>query len=168
MKHMLVLSLFALAVLAGTNQKAQAWKKWNFNVGLNVNSEAADNNFMWGLYRNGPVPGSQGHGYASTMTHTETASHLGHGYDGGGSHYMPGNYHSGIESHGSAPIYATNPSHGGAMPYADAAPAFPMPRASTPAPTLPAPAQSVPLQSSPMVTPASYYWPAPSYYWAGY
>lgn len=59
MKRFLIACSLALAVSTVAEQKAMAWKKFNFNVGMNISSESAENNFMWGLFRNGPHPFAQ-------------------------------------------------------------------------------------------------------------
>src|SRR5439155_24295833 len=56
MKRFLAIYLAALAVLALAQNKASAWSKCNFNIGLHISREAADNSLLWGLYRNGPHP----------------------------------------------------------------------------------------------------------------
>ena len=62
MKHFLVACSAALALMATTEQKASAWSKWNFNIGMNISHEAAENNCLWGLFRNGPYPFAGGGG----------------------------------------------------------------------------------------------------------
>ncbi len=70
MKRFLATFVAALAILASSQNKASAWSKCNFNIGLHFSREAADNSFLWGLYRSGPHPfatnphaGLQPHGY---------------------------------------------------------------------------------------------------------
>jgi hypothetical protein len=62
MKRFLIACSLALAVSAISGQKASAWTKWNFNIGLNISREAAENNFLWGFFRNGPHPYAQATG----------------------------------------------------------------------------------------------------------
>src|SRR5262245_18959597 len=62
MKRFLVLCSAALALMETTEQKASAWNKFNFNVGLNFGCENAENSLLWGLYRNGPHPYAQAAG----------------------------------------------------------------------------------------------------------
>src|SRR4051812_21402178 len=59
MKRFLVACSLALALTALAEQKASAWSKFNFNVGLNVSYEAAETNFLWGAFRSGPHPFAQ-------------------------------------------------------------------------------------------------------------
>jgi len=167
MKRVLTLSVFALAVVGMTGQQAKAWKKFGFNIGMNVNYESADTNCLWGAYRNGPVPGSYGHGVASTMQYESIPSH-GYGYDGHG-HYDPGfgnwsapgtgNFPYGLNAEAPLPngggTFAASPA---LMPYAPGA----VPGGTVaPAPggTLPMPLQSTP------VTPNSY--ERQAYFWPG-
>src|SRR5690348_14853240 len=56
MKRFLAIYLAALAVVAMSQTKASAWSKCNFNIGLHISRESADNSLLWGLYRNGPHP----------------------------------------------------------------------------------------------------------------
>ncbi len=66
MKRFLFACTLALSVMAIAEQKASAWSKFNFNVGLNLSREASDNSAFFGLIRNGPAPyaqGAQGGGY---------------------------------------------------------------------------------------------------------
>jgi len=70
MKRFLATIVAALAILAISQNKASAWSKCNFNIGLHFSREAADNSFLWGLYRSGPHPFASGpssvmsgHGY---------------------------------------------------------------------------------------------------------
>lgn len=153
MKRIATLSIFALALVALTEQKAQAWKKWGFNMGLSVNGESGDNSCLWGAFRNGPVPGSHGHGMASTMTHGE------HAYNPhGGGIGSPASFGGGY--HGAAPSYGHDGFAGGfdnsfAPSYANT---LPMPYGNT----LPMPVQQ---QSAPMM-PATFQ--LQSYWWPGY
>src|SRR5207302_9215078 len=87
MKRYLVACVLALALVAMADQKASAWSKFNFNVGLNVSREASDNSFLWGLIRNGQHPYAQAYG-------------------GGGGGY-------GYDGHAAAPYYAPTPAAGG-------------------------------------------------------
>ena len=57
MKRMIVAGLLALAALVGTQQKASAWCRWNFNAGINWNYEGGGNSLLWGLYQSSPAPG---------------------------------------------------------------------------------------------------------------
>jgi hypothetical protein len=59
MKRLLVGCCAALALLASAD-KASAWTRNNFNVGMNISSEGAENNTLWGAFRNGPHPCAQG------------------------------------------------------------------------------------------------------------
>jgi hypothetical protein len=65
MKRFVIACSLALAVSAISGQKASAWSKFNFNVGLNIGYEAAENSFLWGFFRNGPHPYAQAGGYGA-------------------------------------------------------------------------------------------------------
>src|SRR5262245_14538063 len=63
MKRFLILSSAALALLATTEQMASAWSKFNVNIAMNIAMEGAENNFLWGFFRNGPHPFAQSGGF---------------------------------------------------------------------------------------------------------
>ena len=46
MKRFVMVCTLALAVMALSQQKASAWKKFGFNIGLNLNMELADNSTL--------------------------------------------------------------------------------------------------------------------------
>ena len=162
MKRVLTVSVFALAVVMLSQQQAMAWSKFGFNIGMNVNYECADNVFLWGACRSGPVPGSYGHGMASTMTHGETAYTGSPGFGYAHGHYDPGfgNWSAPGTGGFSYGLNATAPPpvHGGGSGFGGTPGTVPYAPASVPA-TLPAPAQSAPL------APINY-WTQP-YYWTG-
>ncbi len=60
MKRFAMICVAALALMGMAEQKASAWTKSSFSVGLSFNREASDNRFMYGLIRNGPAPYAQG------------------------------------------------------------------------------------------------------------
>jgi hypothetical protein len=60
MKKFLVICGLALALSALSREQASAWHKFNFNVGLNISWEAANNCYFCGLFTSGPAP----YGYA--------------------------------------------------------------------------------------------------------
>jgi hypothetical protein len=138
MKRFVTVCTLALAILALSGQKASAWKKFGFNIGMNIAAESADNNYLWGAFRDGPVPGSQGHGLASTVTkgyHDQVNPIYGGGFD---PHFAPGGFGPAPDAPVPAPLPAPLPG--------------PMPHASAPAP----------LHSQ-----AAYWAPAETYYWPG-
>ncbi len=59
MKRILVLSVFAIGMLATTQQEASAWVKTKFGVGLNWDYQSGGNTFLWGLWRNGQPGGPE-------------------------------------------------------------------------------------------------------------
>lgn len=62
MKRLLSIGLLAVCVLAVSERPAQAWVNAKFSIGLNWHLQSANNNFFWGLYKNGQVPGPEAFG----------------------------------------------------------------------------------------------------------
>ena len=60
MKKLLVASVLALALVAGSQQTASAWSHFKIGIGMNVDWSCGNNNLLWGAYRSGQVP--EGHG----------------------------------------------------------------------------------------------------------
>src|ERR1700733_9668356 len=60
MKKMLVASVVAVALMAGLQQQASAWCKFNFGVGLNCSYEGGGNSLLWGLIKGSPCPNQMG------------------------------------------------------------------------------------------------------------
>ena len=56
MKKLLVLGFSAVVVALATGRPADAWINSKFSVGLNWQWQSANNNFLWGVFRNGEVP----------------------------------------------------------------------------------------------------------------
>lgn len=56
MKKLLVLGCAAVVVALATGRPADAWINSKFSVGLNWQWQSANNNFLWGVFRNGEVP----------------------------------------------------------------------------------------------------------------
>jgi hypothetical protein len=59
MKKLVVAGLFAISVLAISEQQASAWINSRFGVGLNWDWQSGGNNFLWGAWRNGQPPGPE-------------------------------------------------------------------------------------------------------------
>jgi hypothetical protein len=57
MKKIVVAGLVAVSLLAIANQPASAWVNARFGVGLNWNLQSGANNWLWGAWRNGQIPG---------------------------------------------------------------------------------------------------------------
>jgi hypothetical protein len=47
----------ALGLVLTAQQEASAWTKWSVNAGISINYEGGNNNFLWGMFRSGQVPG---------------------------------------------------------------------------------------------------------------
>jgi hypothetical protein len=62
MKKLLSIGLLTVCALAISEHKAQAWVNAKFSVGLNWHLQSANNNFLWGFYKNGQVPGPEAFG----------------------------------------------------------------------------------------------------------
>jgi hypothetical protein len=56
MKRMAILSLLALSVILASEQRASAWCRFKFGIGLNISYEGSGNTFLWGLCKGGPNP----------------------------------------------------------------------------------------------------------------
>jgi hypothetical protein len=63
MKKMFVAATLALALTAAGQQKASAWSKFNFSVGLNLSYESTGACFQWGGITCMPNPSPYGCGY---------------------------------------------------------------------------------------------------------
>src|SRR5260221_14083387 len=62
MKKLLSIGLLTVCALALSEHHAQAWVNAKFSVGLNWKIQSANNNFLWGLYKSGQVPGPEAFG----------------------------------------------------------------------------------------------------------
>jgi hypothetical protein len=62
MKKLLSMGLLTLCALALTQQQAHAWVNAKFSVGLNWHIQSANNNVLWGMWKNGQVPGPEAFG----------------------------------------------------------------------------------------------------------
>lgn len=84
MKRFLFACSLALGALVADNQQASAWNKFNFNIGMNISYEAAENNFLWGVFRSGPHP------YAQAQQYGQQGQQGFGGYGDPGMQYYPG------------------------------------------------------------------------------
>jgi hypothetical protein len=62
MKKFLSISLLALGALVFAEQKAQAWINSKFGIGLSWHLQSANNSTLWGMWRNGQIPGPEAFG----------------------------------------------------------------------------------------------------------
>jgi hypothetical protein len=62
MKKLLSFGLLAVCAVAISEQQAHAWVNSRFSVGLNWHLQSANNSTLWGLWRNGQIPGPDGFG----------------------------------------------------------------------------------------------------------
>jgi len=62
MKKLLSMGLLTLCALAASEREAQAWVNAKFSVGLNWQLQSANNNVLWGMWKNGQVPGPEAFG----------------------------------------------------------------------------------------------------------
>jgi hypothetical protein len=60
MKQILTAALLTLGLAATVPQQAQAWSKFNFGVGCNLNWTGSGNSAFWGLVKGSPMPGEFG------------------------------------------------------------------------------------------------------------
>ena len=59
MKTLLSSGLLTACAMAMTARQADAWVNAKFSVGLNWQWQSANNSVLWGLWRNGHVPGCE-------------------------------------------------------------------------------------------------------------
>ena len=59
MKKIVSLGLLAACALVVSERPAHAWVNSKFSVGLSWHLQSGNNNFLWGLWRNGQVPGPE-------------------------------------------------------------------------------------------------------------
>lgn len=59
MKKILSLGVLALGLVALSERPAHAWVNAKFGIGLNWQLQSGGNNFLWGAFRNGQVPGPE-------------------------------------------------------------------------------------------------------------
>ena len=64
MKTIVIAGLCAIGLIALSQQQASAWKNSRFGIGLNWSAQSGGNNFGWGLWHNGQVPGPEAFGAA--------------------------------------------------------------------------------------------------------
>lgn len=62
MKKLLSIGLLTLCALAITERRADAWLNAKFSVGLNWQIQSGNNNILWGVFKNGQVPGPEAFG----------------------------------------------------------------------------------------------------------
>jgi hypothetical protein len=62
MRKLLGISLLTALVLVATERPAHAWINCKWSVGFNWQWQSGGNNLLWGLFRNGQVPGPWGDG----------------------------------------------------------------------------------------------------------
>jgi hypothetical protein len=67
MKKIVIAGLAAFCVMAATQQQASAWVNCRFGIGMNWQWQSGGNNFFWGAYHNGQVPGPEAFGYGSPL-----------------------------------------------------------------------------------------------------
>jgi hypothetical protein len=56
-KRLIATGLMALVLVLSSQQQALAWRKCSFSAGISWHVESGNNNFLWGLFKNGQVPG---------------------------------------------------------------------------------------------------------------
>ncbi|MSQ93433.1 MAG: hypothetical protein EXR98_02630 [Gemmataceae bacterium] len=62
MKKLLSLGLLTVCALVVSERQADAWLNSKFSVGLNWHLQSGNNNVLWGLWKNGQVPGPEAFG----------------------------------------------------------------------------------------------------------
>lgn len=61
MKKIILSGLLALGAALASQQEAAAWVNFKFSAGINWQLQSGNNNFLWGVFRNGQVPGAEGY-----------------------------------------------------------------------------------------------------------
>lgn len=64
MKKLLSLGLLTVCALVASERQADAWVNSKFSIGLNWHLQSGNNNYLWGLWKNGQVPGPEAFGGA--------------------------------------------------------------------------------------------------------
>ena len=59
MRKAFFLGLTALGLALASGQEAKAWTNFKFSAGVNWQWQSGDNCLLWGLFRNGQVPGPE-------------------------------------------------------------------------------------------------------------
>jgi hypothetical protein len=59
MKHVLAAGMLAICLIAVSQQQVAAWGHQRFSIGLNWERQSGGNNFGWGAWRNGQLPGPE-------------------------------------------------------------------------------------------------------------
>jgi hypothetical protein len=62
MKKYLSIGMLTVCALVISEHQAQAWVNSKFNIGLSWNLQSGNNSYLWGLWRNGQVPGPEPYG----------------------------------------------------------------------------------------------------------
>jgi hypothetical protein len=62
MKKLLSIGMLTVCALALTERPADAWVNSKFSIGLNWHLQSGNNNVLWGLWKNGQVPGPEAFG----------------------------------------------------------------------------------------------------------
>jgi hypothetical protein len=58
MKKLFVAAALALALTLASQQRASAWKEFNFSCGVSMCWRGGDNSYFWGMKQSGPWPGT--------------------------------------------------------------------------------------------------------------
>lgn len=64
MKKLLSLGLLTVCAVIMSENQAHAWLNSKFSIGLNWHLQSGNNNVLWGLWKNGQVPGPEAFGGA--------------------------------------------------------------------------------------------------------
>src|SRR5262249_43942034 len=68
MKKIALAGVVALGIVALSQQQASAWVNAKFSIGLNWQWQCGNNNFLWGAWHNGQVPGPEAFGSGPVFT----------------------------------------------------------------------------------------------------
>jgi hypothetical protein len=73
MKKLAFAGLFAIGLIAMSQQTASAWVNHKFSIGLNWHRQSGGNNFLWGAFQNGQPPGPEAYGSSGFSTFGQSA-----------------------------------------------------------------------------------------------
>jgi hypothetical protein len=80
---LIVAGALALGLVLTAQQEASAWSKWSFGAGIWANGESGNNNYLWGAFRSGQVPGYPTDVYQGLGSYGAGGPPAGPGYAGG-------------------------------------------------------------------------------------
>lgn len=83
MKKLLSIGLLTVCAFVLAERQADAWLNSKFSIGMNWSLQSGNNSILWGLWKNGQVPGPEAFGDGGPFQYGPASS------------YSPGNYYYG-------------------------------------------------------------------------